>query len=109
MTPQIKRLIKENPNLSNSKIAMLTGLKPHAIRNNRDKSKWRYSGIGLPFLFFSMSSAMFCVDYKHNRLYTGGINTAINVVDHLIWCIEKGMFDKPRVEHPYLQNLKFGG
>lgn len=111
MTPQIKRLLAENPHLQSGKLALLTGMKPRAInkfkKENGLTGKWTYSGVGIPFMCYEFS---YLVRYKQKHIGSSGLlEKAIDLVDHLIWCIENNMFNKPKIEHPYLSNLKLGG
>lgn len=111
MTEQQKRVIRENPHLSASKIASLLGLSRSTIVSYRYRLGgvcWSYSGKGIPFFYFSNSCAQHFVKYNGKVFYNGVISKAINIVDHLIWCIENNIFNQPRIEHPYLVNLKFG-
>ena len=105
LTKQQKRLINENPNIQAGKLAKLIGCNVRTIHRNR-VSKWSYEGVGIPFLKFD---CVFKVIYKKKYIASSAfIENALNVVVHLIWCIENNMFNKPRIEHPYLENLKFG-
>lgn len=106
-----KRVIIENPHLDSRKLALILNVGVSKVKNYRAKNiktEWRYSGSGLPFIFFNVSSAKFSVEYKGKRLYTGVLSTAIKVLDHLIWCIENGLFDMPRIGNPYFSDIKFG-
>lgn len=90
---------------------MITGMKPRAINKFKQENsltgKWSYSGVGIPFMVFEHS---FLVRYKLKHLFSSGeLTKAIEAVDHLIWCIENDIFNKPRIDHPYLENLKLGG
>ena len=104
-----QRVIVENKNLPVPKLAKFLNLPIHLVRSEIAKTNraWSYSGCGIPFCRFSKSPLGFVVYYKNKRVFTGCLKSSVNVVDHLIWCIESGMFTKPRIEHPYLDNLNF--
>lgn len=110
LTKEQKRVIRENPHLQPSKIAKFLGLSVNTVKYyRRDIFTWVYSGIGFPFCDFDSCNAQWLVRKNHALIAkTSIINKAINFLDHLIWCIENNMFNQPRIEHPYLENLKFG-
>ena len=105
-----RKLIHENKNIHINKLADFLGLPLHIVRRELEKTNrsWSYSGCNIPFCRFSKSPMGFVVYYKSKRLFTGNLNSASNFVTHLIWCIENKMFDAPRIESPYLMNLKLG-
>ena len=112
LTKEQKRVIHENPHLQIGKIAKFLGLKIHVVRYQREKNKsyWSYEGIGIPFCFFDICGNPHWSILKSRFRFakTSNLKKAISIVDHLIWCIENNMFNQPRIEHPYLENLKFG-
>lgn len=109
MRSDMIRTIKENPNLQAGALSRLLGVPSNTIKRYRARNnlrgKWSYTGIGIPFLRFD---GLYRI--KYNRKYVTASNNfkqVINVLDHLLWCIEKGiMSDKTRVEHPYFERLK---
>lgn len=109
MTTEQRRVINENPNLQSGVLSRLLGIPSNTIktfrRRNNLRGKWTYSGKGIPFLRFD---GLYRINY--NCKYVTASNNfeqVINVLDHLLWCIEKGiMSDKTRVEHPYFERLK---
>lgn len=110
MTPQIKQLLIDNPNLQSGKLASITGMNKRAInkfkKQNGLTGKWSYSGVGIPFITFD---SLYRVKYKHRYVVArNNLNDAIEFLEHLIWCIENRIFDLPRIEHPYLKNITFG-
>lgn len=107
MTEQQKRVVRENLHLQSGKLSALLGVSKRTINDFRSKivKTWTYSGVGIPFMVFDKS---FTVN-RYGYLYSSPVLcNAIKAVDHLIWCIENNMFNQPRIEHPYLVNLKFG-
>ena len=110
MNDQQRRVIEENPNLSAGKLADFLGLSVNTVKyHKKNKSNWFYYGVGLPFCCFDIINCQWSVVKNHRRIVkTSSLDKAIKVVDHLIWCIENNMFNQPRIEHPYLENLKFG-
>ena len=111
MNDQQRKVIDENPNLSAGKLAYFLGLSRNTVISYRYRLggvAWSYSGIGVPFMYFNRSCAQYFVSKSRIVFYNGLFGKAVNVVDHLIWCIENNMFNQPRIEHPYLENLKFG-
>ena len=110
MTEQQKRVIRENPHLQSGKLAKLLGVRQHTLKTYRIRNdllgSWSYRGVGIPFLVFDES---FCIRYRFKYIFSSPfLSKAIDVVDHLIWCIENGMFNMPRIENPYFDNLRFG-
>jgi len=112
MNEQQKRVIRENPNLQSGVLARFLNLNKNTVKSHRTKNrscgKWTYSGVGLPKMFFETVNGSFVVKYGSKWVFRGTFDKAVNVVDHLIWCIENGMFNQPRIEHPYFENLSFG-
>lgn len=108
LTKTQKRFIEDNPNLNSAVISRFLGIDINKVAKPRVKGGFRHKGVGIPFLFFHKSIAQYAVDSKGQRIYNGKLDIAIKVVDHLIWCIESGQFDKPRIEHPYFENLSLG-
>jgi len=111
MNEMQKRVIRENPNLQSNKLADFLGLSRNTVISYRYRLggvSWSYSGIGIPFMYFNKSCAQYFVSKSRGIFYNGLFGKAVNVVDHLIWCIENNMFNQSRIEHPYLVNLKFG-
>ena len=110
LSKQQKQVIIENRNVSMPKLAGFLGVPLHYVRLELSKLKrsWSYSGCGIPFCRFSASPMGFVVYYKNKRVFVGCLKSSVSVVDHLIWCIESGVFKLPRIESPYLKNLKFG-
>ena len=109
LTEKQKRVIRENPHIQSGKLAKLLSCNVKAVRYYR-QSSWSYSGVGIPFMCFDCSGKPhWSIVYKRVRIAKRSLlSDAINIVDHLIWCIESKMFNQPRVEHPYFVNLKFG-
>lgn len=105
LTEQQKRVIRENPHIQSGKLAKLIGCNTKTVQRNR-KNIWSYEGVGIPFMRFD---GLFRVKYKHCFIFaSSSMVKSLNVVDHLIWCIESNMFNQPRVEHPYFENLTLG-
>ena len=103
MTEQQKRVIRENPHIQSGKLAKLIGCSAKTVQRNRNHV-WSYEGVGIPFMRFDV---LFRVKYKHRFIFaSNSMVKSLAVVDHLIWCIENGMFNKARIEHPYFENLK---
>lgn len=67
--------------------------------------KWFYGGVGIPFMHFDSSRPQYEVNYKGHRVARGTFSKCLSIVEHLIWCIENNMFNQPRIEHPYFENL----
>lgn len=111
MTEQQKRVIRENPHLSTKKLALFLDVSVRSVENYRSKNrvyKFCYSGVGVPFLYFNKATLSRMVIFKGKTIFHGSLKLSFKVLDHLIWCIENNMFNQPRIEHPYLVNLKFG-
>lgn len=105
LTKQQKQAIKDNPNIQSGKLAKLIGCNVKTVQRNR-VSKWSYTGVGVPFFRFD---GLFRVKYRHSFIYASkSYVKAMQVVEHLIWCIENEMFNQARIEHPYFENLKLG-
>lgn len=111
ITEQQKRVIRENPHLQAGKLARFLGLTVAQVKYARPFNvSWSYQGFNIPFCQFDKS------DKPHWSIRKGGFRVAkssnlveaICIIDHLIWCIENNIFNQPRIEHPYLENLKFG-
>ena len=109
-----RQLILDNPNLNACVLAGFIAAKSQTVTSfrfrNKIKSKWYHKGNKIPFLSVRTNDR-YALDiyFRSGTLATSGsFSKAIKIVDHLIWCIELGMFDKPRIENPYLKNLKFG-
>lgn len=114
LSKQQKQLIIDNPNLNACVLAKFIGAKSQTVTSfrfrNKIKSKWYHKGNKIPFLSVRTNDR-YALDvyFRSGTLATSGsFSKAMKIVDHLIWCIELDMFDKPRIENPYLQNLKFG-
>lgn len=111
MTEQQKRVIRENPHLQAGRLAEFLGLNVNTVRSYRVRNKarrsWTYTGLGIPMMFFNIDSGCFIVSNKKAKLFKGVFSKAIDVVDRLLWCIENNMFNQPRIEHPYFENLGF--
>lgn len=113
LTEQQKRVIRENPHLQSGKLAILLVASQASVDSYKYRNNirvWTYRGFGIPFLRFDFQSKLPCyrVEYKGSYIFGGFLSVALFVVDHLIWCIENNMFNKPRIEHPYFDNLKIG-
>ena len=109
LTEQQKRVIRENPHLQRGKLSRLLGVGEFSIdsyKTYNNLKSWTYSCCGMPFLSFHPLSTSYRVQYKSRVIFLGSRNKAINVLDHLIWCIENDMFNKPRIENPYFEGLK---
>ena len=109
MRSDVIRTIKENPNLDAGALSKLLNVPSNTIKTYRLRNKlrgnWTYTGIGIPFLRFD---GLYRVMYKHEYVIAcKNLTRAIDVLDHLIRCIETGvMSDKTRIEHPYFTGLK---
>ena len=111
LTDQQKRIIRENPHIQRGKLSKFLGVSKLSVDSYREYNNlksWTYSGCGFPFLSFNTAGVCYRVQYKRSVIFFGSIKNALKVLDQLIWCIENNMFNKPRIEHPYLENLKFG-
>lgn len=111
LTEQQKRVINENPHLSTKKLSLFLGVTVRQIEKLRAKSrnyKFCYPGIGIPFFYFNGATLSRMVIHKGKTIFHGSFDLSLKVLDHLIWCIENNMFNQPRIERPYLENLKFG-
>ena len=105
LTIEQKRVISQNPNIHSAKLAKLIDCHPKTIRRSR-VSNWSYTGVGIPLLRFD---GLYRVKYKHKFIFASiSFNKSMEVLDHLIWCIDNGMFNKARIEHPYFYSLRFG-
>ena len=105
LTIEQKRVVSQNPNIHSAKLAKLIGCNQKTIQRNR-VSNWSYTGVGIPFLRFD---GLFRIKYKHKFIFAStSINKSMEVLEHLIWCIDNGMFNKARIEHPYFYSLRFG-
>lgn len=114
LSKQQKRLIVENPNLNAKVLANFIGAPSQTVTSfrfrNNIKSKWYYKGVGVPFLSVRIKDR-YSLEVYYQRgtvATTGSMKRAFKIVDHLIWCIEKGFFKLPRIEHPYFEKLKIG-
>lgn len=108
MTEQQKRVIRDNPHLQSGKLAKLLGINAKRVdwfKYSNKLNAWSYTGVNIPFLHFDKKTVSFKVRYRHQTLFSGSFKTAIKFVDHLLWCIENNMFNQPRIEHPYFENL----
>ena len=108
MTEQQKRVIRENPHLQSGKLASFLGVNAKKVdyfKRRNNFNVWTYSGLGIPFHYFDGWSVDYKIEYKGKKVFGGCFKRAMNVLDHLIWCIENGMFKQPRIEHPYFENL----
>ena len=109
MTEQQKRVIRENPHLQSGKLASFLGVSRKAVesfKRRQNLNKWSYTGINIPYCKFHKDNLDYTVSYKHKTIFSGCFKSAMSVLDHLIWCIENGIFKKARIEHPYFENIK---
>lgn len=113
MNEQQKHLVCDNPNLSSAKLATLTGLESHTIRNARAamgiKPLWYHKGVGIPFMYFNTSLVAYAVYKNDTHLFAGSFDKAVESVDRLIYCLENnnGKLPPSRREW-YFKNLEFG-
>lgn len=115
MNERQKRVIRENHNLNASALSRFLGVAVGTVNSMRFRegirAKWFYKGVGIPFLSVRTDQGYTLEIHCGKGVFASTSNTekALSLVDHLIWCIEKGMFKQPRIEHPYFENLKLGG
>ena len=114
LSNQQKRAIIDNPNLNANVLAQFLGCKQQTVTSFRFRKgincNWYYKGNKIPFLSIRTNDR-YALDvyYRSGTVATSGsFSKAIKIVDHLIWCIETGVFKLPKIESPYLKNLKFG-
>lgn len=112
MNKQVERLVIENPNISSGKLAMLTGLKSHTIRNYRRrlgvKSFWHYSGVGIPFMYFNAALVAYEIKKSNRDVFAGSFHNALLNVDRLIYCLDNNNGKLPAARREsYLKNLEF--
>lgn len=92
ITPQQKRLIADNPNLTPSVLAGIIGVTPAAIAAHRPKAKWLHKGRSVPFMTKPANSAyVYSVQCFGIGLVYGGNNfdKAIEQVDRVIFYKEQ--------------------
>ena len=107
LTQQQKRVVRENQHIHSGKLAELLGCDARAVRYHK-KSMWSYTGVGIPFMCFDGSDKPHWSIAKDGKRIakSASLEKAVSIVDHLIWCIENGMFNQPRIENPYFTGLK---
>lgn len=100
-----RKVVDENPHLHSGKLAGLLGVSQNTIvsyRHRKGGVSWSYTGVGVPFMCLDRSAGLYRVTYKRAPVFHGWLLTAIQVVDWLIYCIEAGYFNLPRVRRPLL-------
>lgn len=107
------RTIMQNPKINSFALARLMGVKAQTITSFRFRrglgSLWHYKGFGVPFSSFR-GDMRHQVEIEFKKMYIASTNSAekaFAIVDHLIWCIENGMFNAKPIEHPYREKLGF--
>lgn len=119
ITEQQKRVIKENPHLTEKALADFLGLRITQVNNQKRlfNSGWTYQGKGFPRM--DVLKAGHNNKYKRDRfkirymglpLFQGSRDDAINVHGQFLWMLENGLnpHKSPRVGEPILTiNDKF--
>lgn len=100
-----QRFIMDNPHMYGSILARLMGRSVKCVERFRRRCglvpKWSYGGVGIPFLRFEPSMALYKVRYNRRTVASSAIlPVAVRFLDHLMWCIERGYMNAPKVAHP---------
>ena len=114
-----KRVIRENPHLTEKALASFLGLRITQVNNQKRlfNSGWTYRGVGFPRMDVLKAGQnnkykrdRFNIRYMGMSLFQGGREDAINVHGQFLYMLENGMnpHRAPRVRKPVLTiNDKF--
>lgn len=110
MNAQQERLILDNPNLPDSKLASLTDLTVKQVSYyrfiNNCRGEWFYKGSGIPFCAFHQDG--YRVRKSGKKIFRGSFAGAMINVDRLIYCLENdGKHLLKTLEQKTFENLSF--
>ena len=109
---QIERLVRDNPNLSASKIASLAKVHKNTIINTRRKlgvnHQWFHFGVGIPFVDYDPITTSYRVRKDGRKIYNGSFFGAMESLDRLIFCLDNNQGKLPKtMEESILSDLEF--
>lgn len=109
---QIERLVRDNPNLSASKISSLAGVHKNTIINTRRKigvnHQWFHFGVGIPFVDYDPITTSYRVRKDGRKIYNGSFFGAMESLDRLIFCLDNNQGKLPKtMEESILSDLEF--
>lgn len=112
MNEQLKRLVRDNPNLSANKIARLSGVNKMTVIRMRKrlgvKTRWAHKGCGIPFLYFSKVNIYHLVKYGKTVIHQGSFSGAMDNIDRLIFCLDNNNGKLPLTRREfYFKDLEF--
>lgn len=110
MNAQQERLIRDNPNLPDSKLANLADLTVKQVSHYRSinncRGKWFYRGSGIPFCDFNQDG--YRVRKSGKKIFRGSFSGAIENVDRLICCLDNdGKHLLKTLEQKVFDDLEF--
>lgn len=87
---QLYTLFMDNPNITNRKLSLLTGLHESEISRKRKEylGFWVYKGVGLPFIHFNASKAAYVLKYDKRTVTEGSLTNVLMNLDRLIFCLD---------------------
>lgn len=114
LTDQQKRLIDDNPNLSNTVLSRFLNVARGKILRYKSSigldSQWKHKGVGVPFTrrFNTKDGEFTIVSHKRNTIFTGTTRNATINADRLIYCLENNNGKLPPTFDGWvMKNLEF--
>lgn len=109
---QMERLVRDNPNLSASKIASLASVHKNTIINIRRRlgviQQWFHFGIGIPFVDYDPINTSYRLRKNGRKVYNGSFLGAMENLDRLIFCLDNNSGKLPKtLEESIFSELEF--